>query len=121
MALQAPHDGRAASNHRRSASPISKQTSHAANAMLQAAWPERRRALFRPRRFGVRWAIDANKEGIEMNSALLIGLVWFLVFAAATGAAAALGHNLNAWYIGWLAIDAMSALLVAGSVRLAKS
>jgi hypothetical protein len=56
-----------------------------------------------------------------MNSAVLIGLVWFLVFAAATAAAAVLGHNLNAWYIGWLAIDAMSALLVAGAVRLAKS
>ncbi len=56
-----------------------------------------------------------------MNSALLIGVVWFLVFAAATGAAAALGHNLNPWYVGWLAIDALSAFLVAGAVRLAKS
>ena len=56
-----------------------------------------------------------------MNSAFLIGLVWFLVFAAATAIAAVLGHNLNAWYIGWLVIDAMSALLVAGSFRLAKS
>ena len=55
-----------------------------------------------------------------MNSAFLIGLVWFVVFAAAPGAAAALGHNLNPWFIGWLAIDAMSALLVAGSIRLAK-
>jgi hypothetical protein len=61
------------------------------------------------------------KEGIEMNSALLVGLVWFVVFAAAPGAAAALGHNLNAWYIGWLVITAMSALLVAGSFRLGKS
>ena len=61
------------------------------------------------------------QEEIEMNSAFLIGLVWFVVFAAATGAAAALGHNLNPWYIGWLAIDAMSALLVAGSFRLGKS
>ena len=56
-----------------------------------------------------------------MNSALLVGLVWFVVFAAAPGAAAALGHNLNAWYIGWLVITAMSALLVAGSFRLGKS
>ena len=56
-----------------------------------------------------------------MNSAFLIGLVWFLVFAAAPGTAAVLGHNLNAWYIGWLVIDAMSALLVAGSFRLGKS
>jgi hypothetical protein len=61
-----------------------------------------------------------QRRGIEMNSAFLIGLVWFVVFAAAPGAAAALGHNLNPWFIGWLAIDAMSALLVAGSIRLAK-
>ena len=56
-----------------------------------------------------------------MNSAFLTGLVWFVVFAAATAAAAALGHNLNPWYIGWLAIDAMSALLIAGAVRLGRS
>ena len=56
-----------------------------------------------------------------MNSAFLIGLVWFVVFGAVPGIAAALGHNLNAWYIGWLAIDAMSALLVAGSIRLGRS
>ena len=54
-----------------------------------------------------------------MKSPYVIALIWFLVFALLPGAAAALGHNLNAWFIGWLAIDAVSALVVARAVQLA--
>jgi hypothetical protein len=116
------------------ACPISKQTSHAANAIFRAAVGRpaagRRQAAVRPNAGEPSFASGDSaydgrqtqkREGIEMNSALLIGLVWFLVFAAAPGTAAVLGHNLNAWYIGWLVIDAMSALLVAGSFRLGKT
>jgi uncharacterized iron-regulated membrane protein len=52
-----------------------------------------------------------------MNRALSIGLVWFLVIAAITGGVAAFRNELNGWFVGWLAIDAVSALLLIGSIR----
>jgi hypothetical protein len=51
-----------------------------------------------------------------MKNAVLIGLVWFLVIAAVTGGAAGMGHHLNAWFAGFLAIDAVSALLIGAAI-----
>jgi hypothetical protein len=55
-----------------------------------------------------------------MKSSFLIALVWFVVFAGLPAIAAAMGHNLNAWFIGWLAIDAASAVVVANTIQAAQ-
>jgi hypothetical protein len=55
-----------------------------------------------------------------MKSPYLIALIWFVVFAAVPAIAAAMGHNLNAWFIGWLAIDAVSAVVVANTIEAAR-
>jgi hypothetical protein len=55
-----------------------------------------------------------------MKSPFLIALIWFVVFAALPAIAAAMGHNLNAWFIGWLALDAASAFAVARTIQVAQ-
>jgi hypothetical protein len=56
-----------------------------------------------------------------MKSPLLVGLIWFLLFAILPAAAAALGHNLNYWFIGWLVIDAASAFVIGRAIALGRS
>jgi len=56
-----------------------------------------------------------------MKHPLLIGLIWFLLFAILPAAAAGVGHNLNFWFIGWLVIDAASAFVVGRAVELGRS
>ena len=51
-----------------------------------------------------------------MKNAAVIGLVWFVAIAVITGGAAQMGHHVNAWIVGFLAINAASSLLLAASV-----
>jgi hypothetical protein len=57
------------------------------------------------------------KEGIEMNRAVLIGLVWFVAIAILTGGVALFRSELSPWFVGFLAIDAVSAVLLIEAVR----
>ncbi len=53
-----------------------------------------------------------------MKNPILIGLIWFLLFAILPAVAAGSAH-LNYWFIGWLVIDAVSSFVVARAVELA--
>ena len=53
-----------------------------------------------------------------MHRAALIGLTWFVVIAVLTAGTAMYRHEFNGWFAGWLAIDALSSLLLAGAIRL---
>jgi hypothetical protein len=52
-----------------------------------------------------------------MKSPLLIGVTWFVVIAVVTGATTWVANQLNVWFVGFLAIDAVSAILLVWAVR----
>jgi hypothetical protein len=52
-----------------------------------------------------------------MKSPLLIGLTWLVVIAVVTGATTWVANQLNVWFVGFLAIDAVSAILLVWAVR----
>jgi hypothetical protein len=60
----------------------------------------------------------SRRQVFNMKSPILIGLVWFLLFAILPAVAAGSAH-LNYWFIGWLVIDAVSSFVIARAVVLA--
>jgi hypothetical protein len=53
-----------------------------------------------------------------MARAVLISLVWFVVIAVLAAGPAMYRHEFNEWFAGWLVIDAVSSVLLAGAIRL---
>jgi membrane protein implicated in regulation of membrane protease activity len=52
-----------------------------------------------------------------MKSPLRIGLTWFAVIAVVTGGTTWVANQMNVWFVGFLAIDAVSAILLVWAVR----
>ena len=52
-----------------------------------------------------------------MKSPLLIGLTWFVVIAVVAGGTTWVANQLNVWFVGFLATDAVSAILLVWAVR----
>jgi hypothetical protein len=52
-----------------------------------------------------------------MKSPLRIGLIWFAVIAVVTGVTTWAANQMNVWFVGFLVIDAVSAVLLVWTVR----
>jgi hypothetical protein len=52
-----------------------------------------------------------------MDKALAIGLAWFLLFVVIVGGVTAFRHGLDASFVGFLVLNAVSAYLLTTSIR----